>query len=90
MFKQSAMGLFASVMLTACGSVDGSDPRTGGFLGGIKGIQSGSYDARITALEAELARLERRNATDTAELRRINARKATIQAELNQLRRDDR
>ncbi|MDX9717871.1 hypothetical protein [Thauera sp. AutoDN2] len=46
----------AAVALTGCANLS-TDPREGGFLGGVSGLSSGAYEARVVEREDRLAQL---------------------------------
>jgi chromosome segregation ATPase len=53
MIKSFFIIALAFVILSSC-STTSTDPREGGFFGGLKGIYSGTYDNRIQEREAAL------------------------------------
>lgn len=46
----------AAAMLAGCANMS-TDPREGGFLGGVSGLSSGAYEARVAEREDRLAQL---------------------------------
>jgi chromosome segregation ATPase len=58
MLRSLLVVIVSAVALTACVS---NDPRKGGFFGGLSGINSGAYDARIQQRGEELNRQEHIN-----------------------------
>ena len=52
MFGKLVIALILTTALIAC-SVS-SDPRQGGLLGGLRGLSTGTYDARVQQRQAEL------------------------------------
>jgi len=62
--------LIALFLLTACAS---TNPREGGFIGGLQGIFSGAYDARIQNGQRELSEVERRNQSLQEESKSLDA-----------------
>lgn len=48
--------LFGVAVLSGCANVS-TDPREGGFFGGVSGINSGAYDQRIRERDERLAQL---------------------------------
>jgi len=82
----------SAMALTACEISE--DPADGGFLSGVVGVAGGGYQARIDALEAQLAadkaqanalaaeqlRLQAASASTSAQLRNLRAQFAALQA----------
>ena len=52
--------LFPLVALAAC--VDSTDPGDGGFINGVSGIATGTYEERIDEREEDVAIAQARNA----------------------------
>ncbi|WP_412553943.1 hypothetical protein [Shimia sp. MIT1388] len=68
-------------LLSACETSD--DPADGGFVSGVAGITSGTYQARVDTLEAQAAAEQERN----ADLRRqINAAEADLSYQQSKLK----
>jgi chromosome segregation ATPase len=90
--------IFLAGMLGGCAGVD-QDPHTGGILGGISGLSSGSYESRVKdrearlsqlratqrELDAETGQLEEQKSAAYAELAKDQARVNTMQSEIAQL-----
>lgn len=58
------------LLLTSCASID---PREGGLVGGIVGIQSGAYDKQKRSLENRVSQSEKSRNSLLAESRRLDA-----------------
>lgn len=82
--------LVLCVIVAGCAGPTDPDPRSGGFIGGLQGLSSGTYEKRIAKLEMELARLDTANAKSRAELRDIERKRAEIERQLQELRREGR
>jgi len=54
MYKKLVIAIVLSAALTACAV--SNDPRQGGLLGGLHGLNSGAYDARVRERQDELNR----------------------------------
>lgn len=72
------------LLLAAC--VDSGDPADGGFINGVSGITTGTYDARIEEREEEVAAAKVRNAELTAELNRLRGDHASVKNQIVQRR----
>ena len=76
-------GVFLSVLsLLASGCASSSDPREGGFLGGVQGLQSGTYEERIRTREESLNRLRALQQDLDAEQAELEGQKADLEEEL--------
>lgn len=74
------------VLLAACGDVNSTDPRQGGLIGGIQGIQSGAYQSRIDQLERtsagvsqDIGQIEEKKAAERRKHRRLNTQLANTE-----------
>jgi chromosome segregation ATPase len=90
--------IFLAGMLGGCAGVD-QDPRSGGILGGISGLSSGSYDNRVKdrearleqlratqrELDAEKGQLEEQKSAAYAKVAKDQDRVNTMQSEITQL-----
>ncbi|SMP34787.1 hypothetical protein [Shimia sagamensis] len=68
-------------LLSAC--VTSDDPADGGFVSGVAGITSGSYQARVDSLEAQATAEQARNADLS---RQINAAEADLSYQQSKLK----
>ena len=79
--------LMISLFLGGCGA--SHDPREGGFFGGIGGLSSGTYEARIQDREQRLGRLQQIQEELDAESQELEVQKTglreQIELEKNQL-----
>lgn len=80
------------LLVMGCNS---TDPNKGGFIGGVRGITSGNYDAYVDRRKAirdeELAKLEaeeRREARLSREVEKSKAERARLRREVRALERD--
>lgn len=76
--------LCAPLLIAAC--VDSTDPADGGFVNGISGVASGTYDQRVREREAEVAAAQARNDALTAELARLRGDHAAAKNQIVQQR----
>ncbi len=74
----------SALALSACEI--SQDPADGGFLSGIVGVAGGGYQARIDALEAQLAADQARANSLASEQLRLQAAAASTSAQLRNLR----
>jgi chromosome segregation ATPase len=70
MYGKLIIGFVAALFLTSCAS---TNPREGGFIGGLQGIFSGAYDARVQKSQQELSDQERLNQSLEEESRSLDA-----------------
>lgn len=83
-------GFVTLVLLVVLAACDTSDPRQGGFLGGVGGILSGSYDDRLAQREATYKDALARRNREAAEREEIDRVVATRTEEAERLRVDIR
>ena len=75
--------LTVGVLHAVVGCVDAvEDPAKGGFVSGVSGITSGSYDARIDELNAEMASAETRNTQLSNEQRALAGQISAAESQL--------
>lgn len=74
----------SALALTACEV--SQDPADGGFLSGVVGVAGGGYQARIDALEAQLAADQARANSLASEQLRLQAASANTSAQLRNMR----
>lgn len=88
MYRKLLIIVVSAATLTACVS---DDPRTGGFFGGLRGINSGEYDSRIQRRTEELSRQENINQDLKNESKTLKKEAKAWEAELasEQQRIDD-
>ena len=65
---------FGLLVLAGCAADPGNDPRSGGFLGGVRGLSSGDYDIRQRQLREE-------RDDSLSELRALRQEGASLDAE---------
>lgn len=71
--------ILATCLLTAsCATYD--DPAQGGFVSGLKGVSSGSYQARVDAQETQLA-------SETSRTAALEQERLSLLGELDDLKR---
>lgn len=68
------------LLLAACSVSE--DPADGGFLSGVSGLSSGTYDQRIDEKTAAVATEQQRQAQLTAELSGLEAEYAALQRDI--------
>lgn len=73
-----------SLTLTACQTT--TDPADGGFIAGVSGIATGSYDQRIQAAETDLAAAQTRNDALAAQIRSSESELAQLKLTILQQR----
>lgn len=85
--------ILAPLVLAACAVSD--DPHAGGFIGGVSGLSSGSYDRRVqerqdatSALQAENEALERRAKEVQARREAVSKDRETAMSRLASLQGD--
>jgi hypothetical protein len=71
-------------LLAACATSD--NPADGGFLSGVSGLSSGTYDARIDERTATVAAEQERQAALSAELAALEGELATQQRRITERR----
>lgn len=90
--------LLCTGLLSGCASGD-QDPRTGGLLGGISGLSSGTYDSRVKErearleqlratqrqLDAEKGQLDQQHSAASARLQQDQAQATALQADISRL-----
>ncbi len=86
--------LTAALWLAGCANMS-TDPREGGFFGGVSGLNSGAYDERLREREARLAQMRETQRALETETGQLQARKSAVhqqvradQIRLNQLNTD--
>ena len=82
-----ALAALTATAFTIAGCMEGGDPAEGGFISGVSGIASGSYDARIDEREAEVAAAEARNAELARQQQSLAAQIGAAEAQLARERR---
>lgn len=75
----------AVVALAGCGAPS-DDPAEGGFFNGVRGITSGTYDARVAEREQAVSTAEARNEALSAQQGDLAARIAATKSSLAQAR----
>ncbi len=70
------------LLIAASGCVSSSDPREGGFLGGVQGLQSGAYEERVRDREASLDRLRAVQQNLDAKQAKLEKQKAGLEEEV--------
>lgn len=78
--------LIGASALALSGCEISEDPADGGFLSGVVGVTGGGYQARINALEAQLAADQARANSLASEQLRLQASSASTSAQLRNLR----
>lgn len=78
--------LFPSPLLAFCGGMP-SDPRTGGFAGGLCGLSSGAYEKRLQQRRNELRTLEAAKADLEARLASRQAKVRALETQIAETRR---
>lgn len=73
---------FVSLSLTVPGGCTCTDPRDGGFLGGVCGLTTGAYDRRLAEREAALAQTQARLDMERADQARLEKLKRARQNRL--------
>ncbi len=76
--------LFGVLLLTGCGA--SHNPREGGFFGGIGGLGSGAYQARVQEREDRLSRLQQVRKGLEAESEDLSAEKTTLREQIDRER----
>lgn len=78
--------LLVSLVLAGCCSGVATDPRQGGYVGGVCGKATGAYEARLVARRSELARLDAAGAALEARLGAERREAAGLEARLRSSR----
>lgn len=79
--RNIAMAGIGTAILSACATVS-DDPREGGLLGGLSGISSGTYEARVSEREDRLKRLREMQADLDAEKGQLEAQQSAMHRQL--------
>ena len=79
--RTTTMAAIGIAVLSGCATVS-DDPREGGLLGGLSGISSGAYDARVSEREDRLKRLREMQADLDAEKGQLEAQRSAAQRQL--------
>jgi septal ring factor EnvC (AmiA/AmiB activator) len=74
--------LLCALTLIICGCASSTDPREGGFFGGVHGLQSGAYEERVQSREDSLNRLRALQAELDAEQTALAAQKGSLEQEI--------
>jgi len=53
MKRSGVLTVYLALGLVGCATDPGNDPRSGGFIGGVRGLASGDYEARQQQLHGE-------------------------------------
>ncbi len=77
--------IIAVFPLTGCVT---DDPRQGGFIGGVVGLASGSYDDRVAARQAALADQQSRNLAEQWQSQSLEGSQRSRTARLETVRQD--
>jgi DNA repair exonuclease SbcCD ATPase subunit len=81
--KQLRSGLLLFALAIFCsGCASSTDPREGGFFGGVQGLQSGAYEERVQSREESLDRLRALQAELDAEQSSLGAEKRSLEEEV--------
>jgi hypothetical protein len=80
------ISLFSVGLLIGCANQP-TDPREGGLLGGISGLQTGAYDARVREREERLESMRAIEQQMAAERTDLDAQRATRQQQVAAERR---
>jgi chromosome segregation ATPase len=72
--------------LLAVAGCNTTDPKQGGFFGGVGGMASGNYDDRIAQREASLARLKAAESDLSTQRTSLEAQESAKQAQIASLR----
>ncbi len=81
--KQLRSGLLLFALAIFCsGCASSTDPREGGFFGGVQGLQSGAYEERVQSREESLDRLRALQAKLDAEQSSLGAEKRSLEEEI--------
>lgn len=81
--KAPALSLLALMALSASGCQTAStDPREGGLMGGITGLQSGAYDERVRERQDRLAEMRALQGELDSERSDLDGRRAALQREV--------
>ena len=76
-------GLLLFALAIFCsGCASSTDPREGGFFGGVQGLQSGAYEERVQSREESLDRLRALQAKLDAEQSSLGAEKRSLEEEI--------
>lgn len=87
MNKLSQVGVVClTFALASCANVS-TDPREGGLIGGIKGLQTGAYDQRAREREDLLSQMQTMQSQLSAEQRQLEQDRTASQAALDDERR---
>ncbi|MGB5158071.1 MAG: hypothetical protein WBN77_11640 [Desulfobacterales bacterium] len=73
--------ILVAIALPSCAT--SNDPRQGGFFGGIAGLSSGTYDARVQQRQEELNRQRNTNQDLKEESRTLESKAQERESELN-------
>jgi len=76
----------AATLALLAGCQTSSDPAAGGFFNGVAGVSSGSYQARVDALEGQVATEQERQAALQAELAGLRSEHGQLKLALAQQR----
>jgi chromosome segregation ATPase len=75
-----------TLLLASCANVS-TDPREGGLMGGIKGLQTGAYDQRVQERQDRLSQMQALQSNLSAEQRQLEQDRTASQAALDEERR---
>jgi chromosome segregation ATPase len=84
--RQIRRFVIVSVLLLVAGCATSSDPAQGGFISGVNGILTGSYDQRVNARSGELYRLKTQQVAAQDEARRAQSDVAGRERQVRELR----
>jgi chromosome segregation ATPase len=81
--KQLRSGLLLFALAIFCsGCASSTDPREGGFFGGVQGLQSGAYEERVQSREESLDRLRTLQTKLNAEQSALGTEKRSLEEEI--------
>ncbi len=72
-----------------CLSACSTNPREGGFIGGVQGLSTGEYDRRVADREQNLAAIQQAQASGEQENQNLNVEKAELQSRLATLQQQN-
>ncbi len=78
----STGGFLCALALLGSGCASSTDPREGGFLGGVQGLQSGAYEERVQSRADSLNRLRDLQQDLDAKQANLESQKAGLEEEL--------